>query len=293
MLTTFVANSLIFSDMSVSSASASIGTQMEEDETHSQSTQTQFESNKTSRQSTEAKKKSAQKSNARNATSSASVAVQRGSVFPLSWVIKRDIRKDYPTMWINVSNHYDRNLLSKFFEEFCTPGCRYVAELPFDTAHTSRVRRSKNRAELIAQILHDSSFFPDLSFRLMSMKIVQRKGYVGSQVVIRAQFKGTVIREDKSYDMPKSNKLCIHQQNLLNALQGGNSVCSEGSVGTVPVEGFFEDHDLSSPVLPECLLCKRFEEPLLATPVEVCYTPVATMYLDEFHRMYCLEFSPH
>jgi len=142
----------------------------------------------------------------------------------------RDHRRDYARMFVNVHNMGDTNVLQKFFREFCTPGCRYVAEFPnAGRFNAPKVRRSKNREELITHVLHDSSLFPDLSFRLMGCKLIQRKGYVGSQLLFRLAMKGTVYRRADP---------CIDSLSATNGIAGrrafyaNQAAASSGTTGS-------------------------------------------------------------
>lgn len=171
-------------------------------------------------------------------------------------------------MWIN-AHLYDREHALRFFlEDFCTPGCRMKAAFHHASKFNApRFRRSKNRDEVIKHTLYDTGLFPDLTFRLLSSKVIQRKGYVGSQIIFRVQMNGTVLRLDRRDDRSAaSHKVCMHQRSFTNI---------------VP----------SLPPAEECLLCKEKEQPWFHTPLQISCTTIISLYLDEFHRFYCMELS--
>lgn len=127
--------------------------------------------------------------------STPTTATTSTTLLPFYQTMTRDHRYDYARMYINVHNSADSNILQKFFREFCTPGCRHICEFPAASRFNgTRTRRSKNREELIADVLSDVGNFPDLTCHLLDCKLIERKGYVGSQLVFRMISKGTAYR---------------------------------------------------------------------------------------------------
>jgi len=226
--------------------------------------------------------------------------VPNHSSFSSSWVIKRDLRQLIPQMFANVHNGHDFTLLKSFFEEFCTPGCRFVAEYPHaEKFNAPRIRRSKNRDELVAHVLYDVGIFPDIMFQVLSTKIIQRKGYVGSQLVFDLLMKGTAIhRHKESVDsIHKKPVLCIHQKNqlMIDQLVSTMSISSlnqgkDDDDQSHHTTGYQQKPPL---VIDECILCKAIEKPLLMTPVQVVSKNSIIFYLDEFHQIYCYEMVAH
>lgn len=130
---------------------------------------------------------------------------RRANPFPR--VLKRDIRRDYGTMLLNVMNSFDGELTSKFFRTFCVQDCYKFDLFPeVKNYNLPCVRQVNGLDQIVFSLLHDLSHTPDCVLTMRSSHIRQRSDIKGSQVVLRVLFQGTKIYQNKNCNLEELQK---------------------------------------------------------------------------------------
>lgn len=109
-------------------------------------------------------------------------------------ILKRDIRRDYPGMYVNVLNSLDVNLMSQFFEQFATPTLTFSRYLPQAHRHNIAISRSINGVHSIASGIHEEiKDFPDFMLQIQDVKIYQKQNVSGCKIIIQSLMNGTML----------------------------------------------------------------------------------------------------
>lgn len=147
---------------------------------------------------------------------------RRANPFPR--VLKRDIRRDYGAMLVNVMNSFDGDLTAKFFNQFCVKNCYKLDLFPEVTKHYNLpgFRHVDGLNKIVYHLLHDLSHIPDSVFRIKGSHIRQRSDIQGSQVCVRVLFQGTKIYTNESCNV----------QNLLSTVEAALQQQGGSSTGT-------------------------------------------------------------
>lgn len=115
-------------------------------------------------------------------------------------ILRRDIRRRYAEMFINVANNHDLTLMERFFEEFCRPDCKVVRVLSPNEQFekTMKLLTLKNIDHTVSDLkdmIHAFAFnyemMPDTIFRLTGCQVRVRQGVSGSVVIAKSRVKGT------------------------------------------------------------------------------------------------------
>jgi hypothetical protein len=130
---------------------------------------------------------------------------RRANPFPR--VLKRDIRRDYGAMLINVLNSFDGDLTAKFFTQFCIQDCHKLDIFPEVTKdyNLPGFRRVDGLNQIVYHLLHDLSHIPDSVFCMKGSHIRQRSDITGSQVCVRVLFQGTKTYMNQNCDAQVSD----------------------------------------------------------------------------------------
>lgn len=117
-------------------------------------------------------------------------------------VLRRDIRRKYGEMMINVTNNTDVSLYEQFFKEFGMPDLRSV----FRRSVANKVTRTvddvvfnghnpgfSNLSQLVGAYALNAAMMPDWHFKVKDCQIRMRQGYQGSVIILRTVAKGTRI----------------------------------------------------------------------------------------------------
>ncbi len=117
-------------------------------------------------------------------------------------VYRKDIRRRYSEMFLNVSNNHDLQLFKRFIDEFFRPDCQVIQVTPFDH-ELSRVIEQIIRNGVDKALTSLKEFFyayalhiemrPDVIVKLKESQVRVRQGYRGSVVVTKFLMKGTQI----------------------------------------------------------------------------------------------------
>jgi len=123
-------------------------------------------------------------------------------------ILKRDIRREYATMFANVHNSTDFNMIDSFFKYLCKPDCqimKYKKLIPSTVATRNSCHNRQSifkdegktvlfSASLAGFILHSylvGNSFPDFAMKVKDVGISQTEGVTGSKLIIEAEFCGT------------------------------------------------------------------------------------------------------
>jgi hypothetical protein len=118
-------------------------------------------------------------------------------------VFRRDIRRRYGEMWVNVNNYHDPSLLDSWFREFCRPDCEFYTFKP--SPHTSSDRESLVAYEklgkkeetilglndIISAFIMNFELMPDSVARLKECQVRVVQGDIGSRIVGKIMIRGT------------------------------------------------------------------------------------------------------
>jgi hypothetical protein len=109
-------------------------------------------------------------------------------------ILKRDIRREYGRMLINVLNLGNEDHFIKFFNTFCDNPDSY-----FTTLHSSRLQGTTRPAVIytngivssVGQILKDLAPSPDFVFYLQSAQIIRKSELQGCQILLEMTIANT------------------------------------------------------------------------------------------------------
>lgn len=107
-------------------------------------------------------------------------------------ILKKDIRRDYPLMYINAMNSGDGSLIAKFFLTYGVGDCQAVDYVPVKLGG-SVARRNIGLQEVCRAFQFVVEEMPDIVGRLMESRIVRRVDQDTSSVVITSQVHATKI----------------------------------------------------------------------------------------------------
>lgn len=130
-------------------------------------------------------------------------------VKPFPRVLKRDIRRTYAAMLMNVMNSYDAELILKFFTHFCHSACnlyddsseamsiqpnaQMALSLPSSSSSSSStsLRHVQGPEHIALHMLRGMDLVPDCTVRLRQASIHQFLNTKGSKIVCHVTMSGT------------------------------------------------------------------------------------------------------
>ncbi len=117
-------------------------------------------------------------------------------------VLRRDIRRKYGEMMINVTNNTDISLYEQFFKEFGMPNLRTIIRRSVANKLSSAIDvvvyngsypGVSSQSELVDAYALNAAMMPDWTFKVEDCQIRMRQGYQGSVIVLKTLMKGTRI----------------------------------------------------------------------------------------------------
>ena len=109
-------------------------------------------------------------------------------------ILRRDVRRKYGPMLLNVLNSHDGNLVRKFFEEYSSPLVEVRHLFPStDPSQPPRVTSVTGVEPIIRSFLGNFLMVPDHIIRFSEMSVIQRMDESGSRVVAHTVCKGTML----------------------------------------------------------------------------------------------------
>jgi hypothetical protein len=226
-------------------------------------------------------------------------------VKPFPRVLKRDIRRSYANMLINVMNSYDVELIVKFFTHFCLANCylfddsseamqiqpnSMISSLlngpmgALNGANAGGAARNNNTSlrqvqgpeHIALHMLRGMDLVPDCVVQLKQASIHQYLNTTGSKIVCKVTMSGTKLFKYAFTSGSVMLQSILHQteaqEQVFNVLQ---MVLGESAAAKLSME------DIS----------QYFQKIMVSEPVDVSFAATITMYLDEEHRIYRLDFT--
>jgi len=197
-------------------------------------------------------------------------------------ILKRDIRRDYPNMYVNVLNSQDPELMNSFFEQFAIPTLSFSRYLPHAHRHNVPVSRSMNGIQTIAEGIHEEiKDFPDFVLQIQSVKIYQKEHMSGCKIIIQSLMKGTMMIYAETYakaifaaEEAAKKKLKIEGNNSNGNITSNHSKRRSGRKKSVPMP--------SSPLFPSVAM----QHPAISNALELSnFSPSAFSNLAALFAM--------
>lgn len=112
-------------------------------------------------------------------------------------ILKRDLRRKYMDMIINVKNSHDESLYLSFVKEFYAPNCTASQSFGNYTLFGFSSFKSETLEELQRSFNLGYFMMPDAITRFTSFQVCKRLNEIGSRIVGKGTLEGTVIRAPK------------------------------------------------------------------------------------------------
>ncbi len=114
---------------------------------------------------------------------------------PTIRILRRDIRRKYGEMLMNVLNCFDLDLHRKFLHEFAVPNLsqRFSVFPPEMLARLHFSRQFLGIEELIESYRRQYMVTPDITFHLSEVQICKRLNTAGSRLVAKVSVRGTIL----------------------------------------------------------------------------------------------------
>mmetsp|Transcript_9803 Transcript_9803/g.10556 ORF Transcript_9803/g.10556 Transcript_9803/m.10556 type:complete len:318 (-) Transcript_9803:78-1031(-) len=215
-------------------------------------------------------------------------------------IFRRDIRRRYGEMFVNVMNNHDSSLLSRFFQEYCHPDCHFFTtrptnEIPRKILQDSLKKSTDekyNLGEVIDGFSRNYDLMPDSVFRLETTQVRVKQHEKGSVIIAKARVVGTRLYAIETVENINSQ--------IANSLEDISSFDDASSVATTvssdsSQEGLESPRTESSSEALEAISSSCFSEheeywrkfrwTRLTTPMESYMEAMFTMVLDETNHI--------
>jgi len=180
-------------------------------------------------------------------------------------ILKRDIRREYVNMYINVQNSSDGELVNRYIDEFYVPNCQFEMDLPWVTQFNfPRLTLCHGRENLILNWKHHLTLFPDFTMQLykpnntqapQQAHIIQREGLKGCIITFYAIMRGTIMHRG-----------IFHALTPLTSTSSCSTQCN---------------HENNC-----CIHCQQIKTtPMLSSPIKMVNFGWVTFHVDEEHRI--------
>eukprot|EP00981_Chlorochromonas_danica_P011677 scaffold4209_cov160-Ochromonas_danica.AAC.4 len=129
-------------------------------------------------------------------------------VNPLPRILKRDIRRDFPTMMMNVFNSCDAQTVCTFFMNFSVGSCHMNSYLKEDGPSFGKIpiRRLDGLNQILSAMSRCMGACPDFVMHLKDARIKQHLNREGSQLVLTCRTQGTRV-EDYMVELLDENQI--------------------------------------------------------------------------------------
>eukprot|EP00981_Chlorochromonas_danica_P001741 scaffold376_cov164-Ochromonas_danica.AAC.3 len=164
-------------------------------------------------------------------------------VNPLPRILKRDIRRDFPTMIVNVFNSCDAQMACTFFMNFSVGSCHMNSYLKEEGSRFCKlpIRRLDGLDQIMSAMSGCMVSCPDFVVRLKDAKIKQHLNREGSQLILTCHAQGTRV-EDYMVELLDENQIL----RKIPARLWDNLLMSGKKIETVLTAGGLSLDDLSS-----------------------------------------------
>jgi len=200
----------------------------------------------------------------------------RLNLFPR--ILKRDIRRSYASMLVNVMNSFDVEMMVKFFSAFCLRSC-YLFDDSTEALAVEPVRpvnsvfrRVRGPEHIALHLLRGMDLVPDCIIRLIGAEILQTANHSGSKIVCRVQIDGTKLF---TYAVATSDN---HQTVLYEAETQAAVFQRLRLLGGAAAALRMQD------------ITQYFQKIASHQPLSVQFMATITLHLDEENRIYRLDF---
>ncbi len=233
-------------------------------------------------------------------------------------IFRRDIRRRYGEMFVNVSNNHDPSLLERFFNEFCTPDCKFITVKPRDEESKRTLDSAIKKGEvdvststmkqLVQVMAMNYEIMPDSVIRLSECNVRVKQGMKGSSITGKAVLRGTrLYHVELENHSVSSNAIEGDDRGKVEDLEevtssderSVNSGTSSESITMNPSDSYSDEVSLRRQLVhtyePQSSPCglggsgseviKKLKWVPIETPMETLMESVFTMALDEMHRI--------
>lgn len=145
-------------------------------------------------------------------------------------IVKRDIRRDYATMLINVYNSGDEAFVEKFLNQICIPNCQTVRFSYLSGKFNKPCRKySDGIKTMIAQMKEVFDSFSDFTIKLQNAHIYRRSDMIGSKVIMDTEMQFSEMFTNEIPFIPPPNlpeawKLMSNHDQLLHYYYDQNPI---------------------------------------------------------------------
>ncbi len=237
---------------------------------------------------------------------------------PALRIFRRDIRRRYGEMFVNVSNNHDASLMEKFINEFCTPDCKFITVKPKDEESRRALDLALKKGEgesststmkqLVQGMAMNYELMPDSVFRLSECNVRVKQGMKGSTVTSKAIIRGTrLYYVELEKHSVSSNAINGNERSNVEELEeivssdegSVNSGTSSESITLNRSDSSSDENSLKHQLVHTCEpqsspcglegndseVIKKVKCIPIETPMETLMEAIFTMTLDEMHRI--------
>jgi len=223
-------------------------------------------------------------------------------------ILKRDIRREYGTMIINVFNSGDPELLEHFYTQFSFPHLQEVVNKKNarDQFHP-KLKMGCGVHASVSRWMKIYTLMPDLILQLQDSQIIRRKDLTGCMLKLKIQlFSNKLYTENYNItlndDIWSIHQACMHYYGLNECNQEEAWVESGSTIDELCKEYQKDDnkiqqqayHDViqnQSLMLVPCWICHTRYRKYLHPPKDTNLLLMLEVYLDHEHRIYRTEMS--
>jgi len=244
---------------------------------------------------------------------------------PLPRILKRDIRREYAKMFLNVHNYFDSNLVGEFFREVCTPDCHFRISVPIIATQFNGpdIRYFNGINNIIGNTLHCFDLIPDkivkmreipehsqrhsshptakssmedavIASKKAHVQIIQREKVPGCEIKFFTEVHSTIMYADPfHYYTPVSSvpsSSCSRSQTRSPSSPSSSSMSSLKTTLSSLYTTDHTNHTAYQAGLEHngCMICRDMRRNLICPPIALtCYSKV-TLLLNEQHRIYSI-----
>eukprot|EP01039_Chlorochromonas_danica_P002424 gene2425-2657_t len=106
-------------------------------------------------------------------------------------MLKNDVRRDYPLMFVNVMNSGNASYLTRFFSTYAVPQCSLT-----DHFHGHSFPRVHGRQHMIDLLLTCHALCPDIYGEIVECRIARWVDRLESTLVVSVRVRGTKVTHD-------------------------------------------------------------------------------------------------
>lgn len=113
---------------------------------------------------------------------------------PFPRILKKDFRRDFATMFQNMTNSTDSSMITSFFSTFAIPDFEIIMHNPMFALGGMQPFQQKRGFETIVPLfIRRVQSLGDMVLMTESVQIIQREGEIGSKIVAKTSVKATQV----------------------------------------------------------------------------------------------------